>query len=122
MSCHIHNQKNDITKCKVCEKPICSECQDIQNHYDACPSCAKENLESLYRNYKRGLIANILSVLCVITFFIFYAIDVVAGQVEQALVVVGPVLGGILAVVSIALLIRTIVKIYKLKKLLNDIK
>ena len=122
MSCHIHNQKQHIANCKVCNKPICKECQNIQNHYDACPSCSKEQLKNLYGNYKRGLIANVLSVLCVIAFFVFYAIDVAADQVEQALVIVGPIVGGILAVVSIALLIRTIVKMFSLKKLLNDIK
>lgn len=122
MSCHIHNQKKEVSRCKVCGNPICGECQDVQNYYDGCPKCKKESLQDLQKNYKRGLFANILSVVCIIAFFVFYAIEVVARTASQTIVIAGAVLGGIMAAVSIALLIRTIVKISKLGKLLNSIK
>ena len=121
MSCHIHKNKQEISKCKVCGKPICSECQNIQNYYDACPSCSKEKLMSLQTNYKRGLFANILSVLCIALFFAFYAMDIKNGDAEQSLIIWGAIFGGIFAVVSVLLLVRTIVKISKLKRLLLDV-
>ena len=121
MSCHIHKNKQEISKCKVCGKPICSECQNIQNYYDACPSCSKEKLLSLQTNYKRGLFANILSVLCIALFFVFYAIDLKNGDAGQTYIILGAIFGGLLAVVSVLLLVRTIVKIVKLKRLLLDV-
>lgn len=122
MNCHIHNQKQEVTKCKQCGSPICSECADVQGNYNACPKCSKEHLLELQSRYKKGLFANILSVLCVVAFIAVLIVEIITKQAEPALAIAGPIVGGILGVISIALLIRTVLKISKLNKLLSNIK
>ena len=120
MSCHLHNQKQEVSHCNVCGKPICNECLDVQNYYESCPSCSKEHLKDLYANYKKGLIFNILSVICIVAFFVVFAIDIASA--DQVFIIVGSILGGIGAIVSVALLIRTVLKMHNLKKLLELVK
>lgn len=75
----------------------------------------KTSYTSIYLNYKRGLIFNILSVVCIVAFFVCFAIE--HKTMSKELIIVGCILGGLFAILSICLLIRTIVKITKLKKL-----
>lgn len=122
MNCHIHNQNQPIAKCRKCKQPICEQCADIHKKYGACPSCSKDKLFSLYSSFKKGLVFNVLSVLCAIAFFVCYAIDVSAGQADKLYVILGAIFGSIIAIFSITMLIKTALKIKNLGKIIKDIE
>ena len=122
MNCHIHNQKQPVAKCAKCHQPICEQCVDLHKKYGACPSCSKDKLFTLYSSFKKGLIFNILSVLCAVAFIVCYALDVISGQADKLYVILGAVCGSVIVIFSTTLLVRNILKTKKLGKIIKNIE
>lgn len=116
MSCYIHKNKPKVTECQICKKPICEQCQNVQNQYGACPNCMKDSLKYQKQNLKRGLVLNILSVVCFVAFLVVYLVQIFTQHADTLFVVLGAICCAFLGVFSVFLLVRAVLKIKDIAK------
>ena len=115
MNCNFHKDREAVAKCKVCGKDLCKECDEVNQKYSACPGCAKNTLQTYQQNIKRGLLFNILSIVCAFAFVAMYIVALALGKLSVAYIVVGAVLIAILVPVSVFMLCYSLknLKAYK---------
>src|SRR5574344_827805 len=118
MNCKYHNEKESTAKCKICGAPLCPECDEVQKKYFGCPNCAKKYLTQVFQNYTRGLVYNILSVICFVAFVVLYIVDLSLKNLNTLFIVLGAVIIAVLGSLSIFLFCYTLKKIKKIKSIL----
>lgn len=119
MNCKYHSEVESVGKCAVCGAPLCEKCMGVQTEFSACPKCSKKYMQNVYNSYKSGLTFNILSVCCFLGFLVLYVIDLFKSM-KTLYIVLGAIVVAILGPLCVVLLIYTIKKIKRLKKLIND--
>ena len=122
MSCVIHKKSDSIGKCVVCGKPLCDKCVEFQEKFGACPECLKKQAESIYRSSKRGIIYNILSLVCAVSFLIIFVIELCLGNLNQTYIIGGGVIIGLLVPISVLMFVFTLLRLKKYKNYLKNDK
>ena len=122
MNCVIHKNKESSAKCVVCGKPLCAECAEFQEKYGACPKCLKRQAEVMYQTAKRGIVYNILSLICAVAFLTIYVVELCLGNLNQTYIIGGSIIIGVLVPVSITMFVLTLLKMRKYKNFLKNDK
>ncbi len=123
MNCYLHNEKKEVSKCNICQKPLCEDCANFCEEHGACPTCLKKQVQNMYQSSKRGIWYTITSMLCAVVFLTLYVIDLSLGKLEKSFVIIGAIILGILLPLTIFLLIHSLKKRNEYKKFLeNNIK
>ena len=117
MNCEFHKDRESVSKCKICGKELCEECDKINQKYSACPSCAKNAVARYYQNFKRGFMFNILSIICSVAFVVMYIISLVQKKLSLSYIIIGAVIIALLGSVSIVMFCYSLKKMkeYKLQ-------
>lgn len=119
MNCSFHNDREEVAKCNICKKPLCAECDKVQQKYLACPSCAQKSLIAIHKIYKRGLIFNVLGVLCFIAFVVLYVVDLMLGNLGKTFIILGAIAMAILGAITITMFVMSCLKLKRLNKIIN---
>lgn len=104
MNCKFHKDREAVAKCKICGKDLCEECNKVNQKYSACPSCAKTTLQTYYQNIKRGLMFNVLSIICSFAFVVMYIVTLALQKLSTAYIVAGAIIIAVLVPASIFML------------------
>ena len=104
MNCEFHKDREAVAKCKVCGKDLCEECNKVNQKYSACPSCAKSTLQTYHQNIKRGLMFNVLSIICSVAFVVMYVVALALQKLNLGYIIAGAIIIAILVPASIFML------------------
>lgn len=104
MNCKFHKDREAVAKCKICGKDLCEECNKVNQKYLACPNCAKTTLQTYYQNIKRGLMFNVLSIICSFAFVVMYIVTLALQKLSTAYIVAGAIIIAVLVPASIFML------------------
>lgn len=107
MSCKFHSQNQDEAKCKICGAPLCKQCDQFQQRYGGCPSCANNYIYHIYQNFKRGKTYNILSIVFSALFVLMYIVNLCTGPVDIAFIIIGAIVIAVLVPASIVMFVYT---------------
>ena len=87
MDCKYHRGKKAVGQCKLCGANLCQKCTDFQQQYGRCPACAKDYLQYVYKNFKRGLRYNIFGVVCAVAFLALYIVCICTNNADKSFVI-----------------------------------
>ena len=84
-NCKYHQNKEAVTRCKLCGAPLCEACEDIHQKYQACPKCAKNQINFELYNCKRGLKYIYLAIACLLADLVLFATElIISSNVSKA--------------------------------------
>ncbi len=120
MDCKYHRGKKAVGQCKLCGAKLCQKCTDFQQQYGRCPACAKDYLQYVYKNFKRGLRYNIFGVVCAVAFLALYIVCFCTNNADKQFVIFGAIVIAVLTPLSIFLLVYSCKQIKKCKQNLME--
>lgn len=119
MNCEFHKDREAVSKCKVCGKDLCEECDKVNQKYSACPGCAKNALQTYHQNIKRGFMFNILSIICSVAFVAMYIVALALQKLSLGYIIAGAVIIAILVPASIFMLCYSLKNMKAYKKVID---
>ena len=117
-NCKYHDLEA-VSECVICKAKLCKSCDDFQKQFGRCPKCAKKSVYHLHQNLKRGLIQNIISVICAVAFFSLFVVYICLGKASTTFIVVGAIIVALLCPLTIFMLIYNLKNIKRLKHFLD---
>ena len=120
MDCKYHRGKKAVGQCKLCGANLCQKCTDFQQQYGRCPACAKDYLQYVYKNFKRGLRYNIFGVVCAVAFLSLYIVCICTNNADKSFVIFGAIVIAVLTPLSVVLLVYSCKQLKKYKQYLVE--